>query len=1095
MLGSGTGTTFQLPTTLPSPKPSGLQQSGRCQSAAQLPSPSSAHATAATPSPRKGTFTTSAAGLRRGSLVAPSHSQTPTRRSVSHSLSPRPMVVCCSGKLSCVSASLFSSPEWSSTPTAISKFALASASTQQQQHWKAPPGLSWAMPTTPRPAEIRSSFSPSPQHHQMTMRSATRSVSPLQGQQRLQQQQQQPLSVPMTAQTACRSEAALLRKRGLGSQHAHPPSQLQPSPYSKHNTKALDHNLCAHATALLHASEGGLLQDSLVANEQPSSCLQSGANGCRHSSAHQMLRRSSSSLRFVPPPAAIAGAAEIRYASPVLGFMHQGRAAQHGSTVGNQATLTSTRSVAAFESSSQPEDPLAETGGRQSLLDSKSMSRPSSVSQLRTDTPRSRAPCRTSTGSMVHAGGGVAKTQQIAQQSLQHPQQPQTANPRSRASHSPFTQSIVGRILKSRTPSPCSPPPLRRTASATANTLRSASLGQAPITSALYGGQRAAFASGASVTACPHQGGSLALGLGRVAPWWASVLCDSQTSRPTQRVVMTSRRNTRRHSTASTSSASVPSTAAGSVAVASNATTTKENLKLEASNPASKGCKGLAGIYWDLASYCSVPALVGRITDEFLRVPPVHLLPESVSTPVVEQALTSLIVDATGGPAEFTSEDQTACSTAPDAEHQHSQQQRQEQEQEQQQQRSFLDELERKATWASFEQAVRHAAKESSINEALTTQLLAAVRVTLALRRADLIREAANKRSRFTGGASSSEGSTEAAAAAATLAAAANVATTSQTIAESVSGVTHWDIATTGNIAEEPVAKAELTSPELLKGDDVAFVAGDGAEAAARSPGASSTCPVEQSGNSAMPNQTLQMDRRPSAAAKSVAARLGSPGARAASPGTKAANPTSSGQSHGQAGVKALRNGRLSAASRVPAAKRQVQPKQRPSTSPRFGRVAHRDSAPGAGPPPEQRGLEGAACLRKPSQLDETPPPPRAGPPLEVSDEAETSAADVHCLGRMPQQNGDPLQWLAPPLDLGEVPTAEWPDNEIDVSEGPVHRSSGEPRRSSQGPRDAIPTPASRLSVHSSGGGRGRGGRGRGGRARGDVQRKASRWH
>jgi len=448
-------------------------------------------------------------------------------------------------------------------------------------------------------------------------------------------------------------------------------------------------------------------------------------------------------------------------------------------------------------------------------------------------------------------------------------------------------------------------------------------------------------------------------------------------------------------------------------------------MKLEASNPASKGCKGLAGIYWDLASYGSVPALIGRITEEFVRNPPAHLLPESLSTPVVEHALISLVVEATGGPARFAVADNTACSTAPDAEQQHSQQQRQERKQ--QQQSSFFDELERRATWASFEQAVRHAGKESGINEALTTQLLAAVRVTLALRRADLIRAAAKKCSRFAGRGSSSEGSTE----------------------------------------------AELPSPEPVDDEVVADVAGDEAGAAAAratSAASSACCPVEQHrGSSAMSNQPTQMEHRQAAAAKSDAARLGSPGA--ASPGPQAASTTPSGHSCGPAGVRAPRNGGPSVATAAPAAERHVQPKQRPSTSPRFGRVAHGDSASTAGSPPA------------------------SGPHPEVFGVGETSTADAHCLGRMPTESVDPLQWLTPPLDVGEGPTAEWRDTEVDICEGPVQRSSGEPGRHGQGARDPIPVAASRLSVQSNGTGRGRGGRGRGSRARGGAQHKASRWH
>lgn len=272
----------------------------------------------------------------------------------------------------------------------------------------------------------------------------------------------------------------------------------------------------------------------------------------------------------------------------------------------------------------------------------------------------------------------------------------------------------------------------------------------------------------------------------------------------------------------------------------------------------------------------------------------------------------------------------------------------------------------------------------------------------------------------------------------------------------------------------------------------VADLAEDAAEAAASTPVSSSTRPVEQSGNLATPNQPSQIERRPAAAAKSVAGRLGSPGARAASP--KAANAPQSG--HRESTARAPRNGRPAAATATPAAKRHAQPKQRPSTSPRFGRVAHQESAPTAGSPPEQRSLGGAASVRRPSRRDETPPPPSSGPPQDICGEVEVSVADMHCPGRIPKENGDPLQWLAPPLDLGEGPAAEWHDTEVDLSEGPVQRSSGESSKDDgQSLRDAVPAAASRLSVESSGRGRGRGGRGRGGRARGGAQHKPSRWH
>jgi len=517
-------------------------------------------------------------------------------------------------------------------------------------------------------------------------------------------------------------------------------------------------------------------------------------------------------------------------------------------------------------------------------------------------------------------------------------------------------------------------------------------------------------------------------------------------------------------------------------------------MKLEVSNPASKGCKGLGGIYWDLASYGSVPALIGRITEELVRAPPAHLLPESLSTPVVERALTSLIVEATGGPARFAWENQTAMSTTPDTEQKHSEQ---EQEQGQQQQNSFLDELECKATWSSLEQAVRHAGKESSLNEALTTQLLAAVRVTLALRRADLIRVAAEKRPRFAGGASSSEGCTEVAASASTAApstaATTDVATATDTAAASVFGVTPLAVGATEEVAG---LRAEPATSQPLEADMVAHAAGDEVDAAGRTSAASSARPVEQSGSSAMLNQPIQMERRPAAASKSSAARLGSPGAREASPGPRAANATPGGHSCGLPGVRAPRNGRLIAATAGPAAKRRAQPKQRPSTSPRFGRVENRDIAPTVGLSLEQRSFGGAASVRKPLQRDDTPPPRPAGPPPEVCGEVVTLEADFHISGRVPGENGDSLQWLAPPLDSGEAQNAEWHDAELDMSEWLAQRSSGEPSRHGQRLRDAIPAAAaSRLSAQSNWTGRGRGGRGRGRRARGGAQNKASRWH
>lgn len=733
MLAAAACASCPLPTATPLPEVSSNPQAfyrpvgwPRCASPAPRLS---------TPSPCRGSKVLSAGLLSGATSVSTAHCQTPNHGQLSHSLSPTPMVLCSRS----MSRSVVSTPP--ARPSSPSNGAAGAAAASS----RTVPLPSWAAPATPRLLELRPCLSPQPYH--MTARGA-RSSSPVIG--------QQTWSVRVTT----------------------PPSQVEPMSQGLR----LSHLGCSPDRA---ASRDVLILPGSTSEH----CQWQAAGTRRQSSARQVATQSASSLRSKSPW-------EVRHpSSPVSPLQPRGASAESSANIGQSCTQLPTTSsgpscssvasavadpqqrarlqatrrelVETVEQLAEVEATLCLLGARPRSLDCRKQAPPtftelakaSRVTQLPLTLSAVGAPPDTLLGSSVKQEAAltpraslsprIMATSKVIPVSACSPHC-QLAPPapacvpaavRLTASHSPFLQRSPSRTMSSRTPSPRSSITLIPFAATSAHRTCSphSSLGSCQRGSS--GGRVAptcvplgpvagpcltptasvvAFFSNRFLPAGQRgsRGGS---------PAHARMPNEGQPVVQGQRFgqVLTSAR----HSTAAT----VGSSAA--TAVPSSAAST-EGGRPEVSKLPVKGSKGLAGIYGMLDACCPVTVLVGRIVDELLRAPPPHLPPDSWSAPNLRRTLILLIAQATGGPLEAMADEHSESNAQPCIDG-----------------NSFLDELDSNSTWPVFEQAVRLAGAGSDLTEKLTIQLLAAVRVTLALHRAESGAVAVRKRTRFADGA------------------------------------------------------------------------------------------------------------------------------------------------------------------------------------------------------------------------------------------------------------------------------------------------------------------------------------------------------
>lgn len=122
---------------------------------------------------------------------------------------------------------------------------------------------------------------------------------------------------------------------------------------------------------------------------------------------------------------------------------------------------------------------------------------------------------------------------------------------------------------------------------------------------------------------------------------------------------------------------------------------------------------GHGSIYTALNATYPIALLINQIADELLRNPPPSLRGREWTPSALKRRLSSVIIGATGGldgtPVGFCGLTRSAGDQA------------------------LIDALDSQAAWLEFDRAVRRTCEDCNVSDCLTTQLLAAVRVALAL--------------------------------------------------------------------------------------------------------------------------------------------------------------------------------------------------------------------------------------------------------------------------------------------------------------------------------------------------------------------------